>query len=162
MGPMVNEPTSTIQDAAARRDGILAAARGSVRRGESLAALAVVRSLTRLGGMARIMTIMARRQPYTLLYARRVTKHLKAIDAKYDRLIRDNIEEQLRFEPNLETKNRKPLRQPAAFGAHWEIRFGPDNRFRAFYSVQGEAVILLAFGEKKGNRLWIEEEEVET
>src|SRR5437867_12529198 len=94
-GTMVNQPTSTIQAAAARRDGILPVARGSARGGESLAVCAVVRSLTRRRGMARIMTIMPRRRPYTLLYARRVTKHLKAIDAKHDRLIRDNLEEQL-------------------------------------------------------------------
>ena len=76
------------------------------------------------------MPIMARRQPYALIYARGVTKHLKSIDAKYDSLIREKMEEQLLFEPNVETKNRKPLRQPAPFAAQWEIRFGPDNRFR--------------------------------
>jgi hypothetical protein len=81
--------------------------------------------------MATLTAIMARRKPYTLVYARGVTTHLKAIDAKYDRLIRETIEEQLRFEPAVETKNRKPLRQPAPFAAQWEIRFGPDNRFRA-------------------------------
>ncbi|MCI0642243.1 MAG: hypothetical protein L0Y72_04240 [Gemmataceae bacterium] len=57
---------------------------------------------------------------------------LKSIEAKYDSLIREKIDEQLRFEPTVETKNRKPLRQPAAFEAQWEIRFGPDNRFRVF------------------------------
>jgi hypothetical protein len=65
---------------------------------------------------------MTRRRPYTLIYARGVTKHLKSIDAKYDNLIRETIEEQLRFEPGVETKNRKPLRQPAPFAAQWEIR----------------------------------------
>ena len=48
--------------------------------------------------MARIMAIMARRRPYTLIYARGVTNHLKSIDAKYDSLIREKSEEQLRFE----------------------------------------------------------------
>jgi prevent-host-death family protein len=47
-------------------------------------------------------------------------KHLRAIDAKYHRLIRAEIEEQLRFEPGREMRNRMPLRQPAAFEATWE------------------------------------------
>lgn len=109
------------------------------------------------------MAIMARRQPYTLVYARGVTKHLKSIDAKYDRLIREKMEEQLLFEPNVETKNRKPLRQPAPFAAQWEIRFGPDNRFRVLYDIDEEqhAVQIVAIGEKEGNRLIIGGEEVE-
>jgi hypothetical protein len=74
-------------------------------------------SLTYSDGIARIPGIMTRRQPYVLSYARGVTKHLKSIDAKYDNLIRDTIEEQLRFQPGIETKNRKPLRQPTPFAA---------------------------------------------
>lgn len=112
--------------------------------------------------MATIM-VMARRQPYIFQYARGVTKHLKSIDAKYNRLIRDNIKEQLQFEPDVETKNRKPLRQPAVFGAQWEIRFGPDNRFRVLYDIdQGQHVVqILAIGEKEGNRLIVGGEEVQ-
>ena len=106
---------------------------------------------------------MSRRQPYTLIYARGVTKHLNSIDAKYDSVIREKIEEQLRFEPNVETKNRKPLRQPAPFGAEWEIRFGPDNRFRVLYDIDREqrAVQIAAIGQKVGNRLIVGGEEVE-
>lgn len=106
---------------------------------------------------------MARRQPYTLIYARGIIKHLKSIDAKYDSLIRQNIEEQLQFEPSVETKNRKPLRQPAPFAAQWEICFGPDNRFRVLYDIDAEnhAVEIVAIGEKEGNRLIVGGEEVE-
>jgi mRNA-degrading endonuclease RelE of RelBE toxin-antitoxin system len=113
--------------------------------------------------MVRIMTIMARRRPYTLIYARGVTNHLKSIDAKYDSLIREKIEEQLRFEPSVETKNRKPLRQPAPFAAQWELRFGPDNRFRVLYDIdeEGRAVQIVAIGEKVRNRLIIAGEEME-
>lgn len=108
------------------------------------------------------MAIMTRRQPYTLIYARGVTKHLKSIDPKYDGLIREKMEEQLLFEPNVETKNRKPLRQPAPFAAQWEIRFGPDNRFRVLYDIDEEqhAVQIVAIGEKEGNRLIVGGEEV--
>jgi hypothetical protein len=106
---------------------------------------------------------MTRRQAYTLVYARGVTDHLKFIDAKYDSLIRETITEQLRFEPGVKTQNRKPLRPPAPFGAQWEIRFGPDNRFRVLYDIDEEqrAVQILAVGEKQGNRLTVGGEEVE-
>ena len=109
------------------------------------------------------MAIMTRRQPYTLSYARGVTNHLKSIDAKYDGLIRENIGEQLRFEPNVETKNRKPLRQLAPFAATWEIRFGPENRFRVLYDIDEQArmVQILAIGEKERERLFIGGEEVQ-
>ena len=45
-----------------------------------------------------------------------VKEHLDAIKPKYHSLIRDTIEEQLSFEPETETKNRKPLQRPTKFG----------------------------------------------
>ena|SRR5713226_5293320 len=106
---------------------------------------------------------MARRQPYTLTFASEVTKHLRAINTKYHALIREKIGEQLRFEPATETTNRKPLRQPALFGATWEIRFGPDNRFRVLYDIDEETrvVQIMAIGEKQKEGLVIGGEEVQ-
>jgi mRNA-degrading endonuclease RelE of RelBE toxin-antitoxin system len=113
--------------------------------------------------MARIVTIMARRQPYTLAFASAVVKHLQAIEAKYHALIREKIGEQLRLDPGVETRNRKPLRQPAPCAAAWEIRFGPDNRFRVLYDIDvpTRTVQVLAIGEKRRERLFIGGEEVE-
>lgn len=100
---------------------------------------------------------MARQQPYTLAFAFAVMKHLRAIDAKYHAFIHEKIGEQLRFEPSVETTNRKPLRQPAPFRATWEIRFGPDNRFRVLYDIDevDRVVQIMAVGEKQRNRLFI-------
>jgi hypothetical protein len=63
-----------------------------------------------------------------------------------------------------ETRNRKPLQPRAAFSATWEIRFGPDNRFRVLYDiVEGErAVQILAIGVKRSNRLVIGGEEIDS
>jgi mRNA-degrading endonuclease RelE of RelBE toxin-antitoxin system len=109
------------------------------------------------------MVIMVRRQRFALVYASGVTNHLKSIDPKYDSLIRAKIEEQLLYEPHVETKNRKPLRQPAPFAATWEIRFGPDNRFRVLYDIDEEhpTVQIVAIGEKKGNRLIVAGEDID-
>ncbi len=96
-------------------------------------------------------------------FASAVTEHLRAIDAKYHALIRQKIREQLRFEPGAETTNRKPLREPAPFGATWEIRFGPDNRFRVLYDINDEdrVVQIMAIGEKQRERLVIGGKEVQ-
>src|SRR5262245_9715435 len=106
---------------------------------------------------------MVRKQPFNIRYDPGIRKHLRAIDAKYHALIRAAIEEQLQYEPEKETRNRKPLRQPAPFEATWEIRFGPDNCFRVLYGIDAEhrEVQIQAIGVKEGNRLLVADEEVE-
>jgi mRNA-degrading endonuclease RelE of RelBE toxin-antitoxin system len=106
---------------------------------------------------------MVRRQRFSLLFDPKVKQHLRTIDAKYQSLIRATTDEQLRFEPETETRNRTPLQQTAGLGATWELRFGPDNRFRVLYAVdlENHCVQVLAVGVKDGNRLLIEGEEVE-
>jgi mRNA-degrading endonuclease RelE of RelBE toxin-antitoxin system len=100
---------------------------------------------------------------FALIYSPVVREHLKTIERKHYSLIRKTIEEQLTYEPNVETRNRKPLRRPASFSAEWELRLGPDNRFRVFYEIDIEEnrVLILAIGEKKGNRFYIGGEEME-
>lgn len=106
---------------------------------------------------------MAPTQPFKLIYAAQVKQHLKTIERKYHSLIRDTIENQLMFEPELETKNRKPVEQPVMIEAEWELRFGPNNRFRVFYTtnIAQHEVYIIAVGVKQGNRLFISGEEVE-
>ena len=99
---------------------------------------------------------------FELIYAPQVKNHLRAIERKHHSLIRRTIETQLQFEPNVETRNRKPLKRSVEFEADREIRFGPENSFRVFYSVEQEnrQVFILAIGIKRGNRLIIGGEEV--
>src|SRR5262245_55061999 len=95
--------------------------------------------------------------PWKLIYDRAVLDHLATIERKHHALIRSVIEERLQHEPEVEVRNRKPLRRPASFGATWELRFGSDNRFGVFYKIQreGREVQILAIGVKEGNRLCI-------
>jgi mRNA-degrading endonuclease RelE of RelBE toxin-antitoxin system len=106
--------------------------------------------------------IVAKKEPFSLVYAPIVHKHLGAIEAKYDSLIREKAEQQLAFEPDVETRNRKPVREPAAFQAEWELRFGPNNRFRVLYQIDHEnrEVRIVAVGVKDRNRLFVGGEEV--
>jgi mRNA-degrading endonuclease RelE of RelBE toxin-antitoxin system len=105
---------------------------------------------------------VAKREPFFLDFAPIVHDHLDAIDAKYDSLIQRKIKEQLEHEPDAQTRNRKPVRPPAAFQAEWELRFGPNNRFRVFYQIDHEhhLVRIVAIGEKTGNRLFVGGEEM--
>jgi hypothetical protein len=83
------------------------------------------------------------------------------IERKYHSLIRSTIAEQLIFEPLIETDNRKPLKRPVLFGANWELRFGPNNRFRVYYRGYEDSheVWILAIGVKIRNKVYIGGEE---
>ena len=106
---------------------------------------------------------MPRRRRYTIIFAPETLAHLDVIERKGQRLIRQAIEKQLSFLPEQVTRNRRPLEQPAPFGATWELRFGPDNRFRVFYEVAANTRVIniLAIGVKKRNKLVIGGEEFE-
>jgi mRNA-degrading endonuclease RelE of RelBE toxin-antitoxin system len=106
---------------------------------------------------------MAKRPRYTLSFAPEAIEHLDGIDAKHHGLLRRTIKDQLTYTPTQETRNRKPLDQPAPYEASWELRCGPKNRFRVFYEVNSEGfeVQVLAIGVKDRNRLWIGGEEYE-
>jgi hypothetical protein len=96
-----------------------------------------------------------RRRPYDIVYDASVSDQVAAIERKYHSLIEKTISEQLAYDPQVESKNRKPLVRPSALGTAWELRFGPENRFRVFYRADESArrVQVLAVGVKTGNKL---------
>jgi mRNA-degrading endonuclease RelE of RelBE toxin-antitoxin system len=98
---------------------------------------------------------------FELIFALETVDHLDAIERKFHRLIQMTIDEQLTHTPERETRNRKPVEQPSPFGATWELRFGPNNRFRVFYEVDNDehTIQVLAIGIKERNQLLIGGEE---
>jgi hypothetical protein len=106
---------------------------------------------------------MAKRPKFTFSFAPEAIEHSDWIESKQHGLLRQTIRGQLSHTPTEETRNRKPLDQPAPFGASWELRCGPDNRFRVFYEVDSEShlVHVLAIGVKDRSRLLIGGEEYE-
>ena len=106
---------------------------------------------------------MAKGGRYELIYDREVWNHVSKIDRKYHSLIRREIKRQLAYLPDLEARNRKPLLRPSIFGPAWELRFGPENRFRVFYRTDREVrrVYILAVGVKIKERLYIGGKEFE-
>jgi hypothetical protein len=107
---------------------------------------------------------MATKQSFELVYDEETIQHLVSIERKYHYLIRQTIEEQLLYEPDVKTRNRKPLSDTSEFGEDtWEIRFGPRNRFRVFYRVDRaeREVRILAIGVKIRDQLLISGERFE-
>lgn len=112
--------------------------------------------------MTRILDRMAERR-FDLVYAPQVVQHLRQIAKRHHGLIRKTIERQLQFDPETETRNRKPLERPSPDFGTWELRLGPQNRFRVFYEVHSNPaeVHILAIGEKRRNWLRIGGEEID-
>ena len=98
---------------------------------------------------------------FELSFAPEVVEHLLVIERKYHSLIQKTLDEQLVYEPDRQTRNRKAVEQPAPFAATWELRFGPGNRIRVFYDVDRveHVVWVLAIGIKEHERLCIGGEE---
>jgi hypothetical protein len=74
--------------------------------------------------MTIIIVNMTPRQRFLLVYAPITKLHLKTIERKYYSLIRTTIENELQFEPDVETRNRKPLKRPVMFEAEWSFVLG--------------------------------------
>ncbi len=100
---------------------------------------------------------MPTRLCYDIEYTSDALDHLEAIERKYYSLIERTINQQLTHTPDKQTRNRKPLEQPAPLSATWELRFGPKNRFRVYYHIDPEErlVFVKGIGVKVGSRLWI-------
>lgn len=73
---------------------------------------------------------MTSKRSFKLIYDSELTLHLRSIERKYHSLIRQTIEEQLRHEPDVESRNRKPLIRKSKFGATSDI----PGRTRSIYS----------------------------
>jgi mRNA-degrading endonuclease RelE of RelBE toxin-antitoxin system len=77
--------------------------------------------------------------------------HYSAYERK---IIVSESRSQLTHEPEVETKNRKRLRDNPI--AKWELRVG---RFRIFYDVT-QTVTIVSVGHKEHNVLWVRGKEV--
>jgi hypothetical protein len=107
---------------------------------------------------------MASTERFAVDFAEHTYEHIEAIELKYHSLIEQAVLEQLCHQPTVTTKNRKRLRTIGPFGAEWELRCGPDNRFRIFYTADetARAVAIVAVAVKERDRLFIAGKEVMT
>ncbi len=86
---------------------------------------------------------------YEIEYTPEARDDLKSFRKFEQKYILDEIDTQLQYEPNVETRNRKKLRPNEV--AEWELRI---DRFRVFYDVQDamKIVKIEAIGYKRGNK----------
>ncbi len=95
---------------------------------------------------------------YEIEFAESVKAQLKGFSARERSIVIEAIEEQLVYEPLVETRNRKLMRPNPI--APWELRIG---NLRVFYEIaddEADVVRILAIGRKEGNRLFIADQEV--
>ena len=101
----------------------------------------------------------ARRASYEVEFAVSVQGHLRTLTARERATVIGAIERQLRHEPLVETRHRKPLRPNPI--APWQLSV---EHLRAFYEVAGgraRLVRVLAIGRKHGNALAIGGKEIQ-
>lgn len=97
--------------------------------------------------------------PYAIEYSPETIGHLRALTARQRTQVLDAVEQQLRYEPNVETRNRKPMRPNPL--APWELRIGD---LRVYYDVEDipkPRVSIRAVGIKDRNRVLIGNEEIQ-
>jgi len=97
--------------------------------------------------------------PYRIEYSPETDQHLRVLTARQRAAVFDAVDDQLAYQPTVETRNRKPMRPNPL--APWELRVG---ELRVYYDVEEEPdklVIILAVGLKDRSRIIIGGEEVE-
>jgi mRNA-degrading endonuclease RelE of RelBE toxin-antitoxin system len=93
------------------------------------------------------------------MYSPEAVDHLAAFPKSSQRLVLDQVEQQLTHEPMVPTRKRKVLR-PNPIGP-WELRLGD---LRIFYAVEERPVArvtIAAVGIKRHNELWIGKEKID-
>ena len=96
---------------------------------------------------------------YEIQFAHSATRQLRDLKAHDRALVIAQIEKQLSSEPLKATRNRKQLRPNPV--APWELRV---KGLRVLYDVSSgktNVVNILAIGIKRGNKLYIEDQEIQ-
>lgn len=87
--------------------------------------------------------------PYSIEYSPDAEDHLRFLTARQQAIVLDTVDEQLTYQPTIETRNRKPMRPNPL--APWELRIG---LLRVYYDVEDtpqSKVYIRAVGIKERN-----------
>ena len=90
---------------------------------------------------------------FEIEYSPDAEDHLRALTARQRSMVLDEVDRQLLYEADVETKNRKPMRPNPI--APWELRIGD---LRVYYDIEDEPirkVMIRAVGIKVGNTIRI-------
>jgi mRNA-degrading endonuclease RelE of RelBE toxin-antitoxin system len=95
---------------------------------------------------------------YRIDYSPDTEHHLRVLTARQRAMVFDGVQEQLEYEADVETRNRKPMRPNPL--APWELRIG---ELRVYYEIEEapeQVVTIVAVGVKDGNRVLIGGKEI--
>ena len=94
---------------------------------------------------------------FQIEYSPAAEDHLRALTARQRARVLDTVDVQLMHQPDVETRNRKPMRPNPV--APWELRIGD---LRVYYDIMRDSdrVLVRAIGIKKRNIVRIGGEEV--
>lgn len=70
---------------------------------------------------------------YRVEYSPDTEEHFRTLTARQQSIVLDTVERQLKYQPTVETRNRKPMRPNPL--APWELRIGD---LRVYYDVEDE------------------------
>ncbi len=96
---------------------------------------------------------------YLVEYSPEAEHHLSRLKARQQATVFDAVDQQLSHQPNVETRNRKPMRPNPI--APWELRIGI---LRVYYDIEDDPaprVKVLAVGKKIRNRVIVGDEELQ-
>jgi mRNA-degrading endonuclease RelE of RelBE toxin-antitoxin system len=96
---------------------------------------------------------------YRIEYSPATEQHLRVLTARQRCVVFDAVDQQLEHEPDVETRNRKPMRPNPL--APWELRIG---ELRVYYEIEEDServVTIVAVGVKDRNRVLIGGKEIE-
>ena len=95
---------------------------------------------------------------YVIEYSPEAEDHMRWLTARQQTIVLDAVDRQLLNQPNVETRNRKPMRPNPV--APWELRIG---NLRVYYEVNDDperTVVVLAVGIKDRDQVRIGRETV--
>ena len=90
---------------------------------------------------------------YSILFSPDAEKHIRLLTTRQQVIVLDKVDKQLKHQPTVETRNRKPMRPNPI--APWELRIG---NLRVYYDVEEDpkpVVYILAVGIKQRNQVRI-------
>lgn len=85
---------------------------------------------------------------YEIIYTQSAMSDLEWFSKNEQNQILDGIDKNLKYQPNHQTRNRKPMRSNPY--AEWELKIG---NFRVLYNIESEVYIveIQKIGQKRGN-----------
>jgi mRNA-degrading endonuclease RelE of RelBE toxin-antitoxin system len=93
---------------------------------------------------------------YRIEYSPETEDHFQYLAKRQQVLVLDAVEKQLQFQPDIETRNRKPIRPNPL--APWELRIGTLRVYYDFEYSPERIVFIRAIGIKERNNVKIGKE----